>query len=1011
MKKKCLFSKLLIFKYLFYGLILYCSIGAHSQVINFNIDSAIDDTINITETIYSGGSTYVLTISHPGNEEIDDLGAGDQIFYLSTGGDLSLQPYSISTTKDGNPTSFTLNSIDYDTFESGGIAVANQNDAEIASNMTYSIGAGSITFTNTINAENITAFKIIPSGRGVFNNFGFHNINVTFTTPNTAPVATAFNAPTVAENATNVTLSGASISDVEAGDTQTVTVTATGGTITLGGSTAASVMTSGNASTVTTALSGATFTPTSNFNGAASISVVSNDGTVASNTATVMFTITAVNDEPSFTVGANQTVGEDAGVQTVTAFAADLEDGDVEVTQTLSFTLSNNNNGLFSTQPAIDASGNLTYTPAANVSGNATVMANISDDGGTANAGDDDTSDVQTFVITVDPINDEPSFAIPGTPNQTVVESTSGNTQTVNAFASMISDGDGNTQALTFNVTNNNNGLFDVQPSINVTTGNLTYTVATNQKGIATITVNLMDNGGTVNSGDDDISDNQNFTIQVIEIPTITSITDDSGASATDFITSDNQPSVLGTATPNSTIFLIVNGNSSALTSASTTTNATGNYTFPFPVAFGSLPDAPANLSVTSTLNGTTTASAVQVVTIDTANPVYTSSITANFVENGTGTAYTAVATDDTAVTYTITDGADQGDLSITTAGVVTFNATPDFEVAVDDNMDNNYVIDITATDLTGNTSVQTVIITVTDIDEIAPRVASITRQSPTTSPTNADTLTWDITFDEAVVNVDVADFEVIGTTATITSVTNPSGNVYRLTLSGGDLTNLNGTIFLEFAGGSMNIADTTGNTLSNFSPTGVNENLFVLDNNTPTVTITSILSPGPTNENPIPVTITFSKEVDDFIVGDIIVGNGTKSNFMTTDNIVFTVDIIPVANSIVTVDVNATVATDNAGNDNDAAMQFTINYDSTLGIGANTLAKEDFFFINPVASILTIESSLKIATIIVYDLDGVVVALGTGSTVEMSGLASGIYMTLITTQNGKSTTKKVVKK
>ena len=53
--------------------------------------------------------------------------------------------------------------------------------------------------------------------------------------------------------------------------------------------------------------------------------------------------------------------------------------------------------------------------------------------------------------------------------------------------------------------------------------------------------------------------------------------------------------------------------------------------------------------------------------------------------------------------------------------------------------------------------------------DNTAPTVASIARQAPTASPANADSLTWRVTFSEAVANVDTADFTVTGTTATLT--------------------------------------------------------------------------------------------------------------------------------------------------------------------------------------------------------------------------------------------------
>jgi hypothetical protein len=63
----------------------------------------------------------------------------------------------------------------------------------------------------------------------------------------------------------------------------------------------------------------------------------------------------------------------------------------------------------------------------------------------------------------------------------------------------------------------------------------------------------------------------------------------------------------------------------------------------------------------------------------------------------------------------------------------------------------------------------------------------------------------------------------------------------------------------------------------------------------------------------------------------EITVGNGSASNFVnTTANEVWTADITPTADGSVTVDVAASVATDDAGNNNNAATQFSIEYDGT---------------------------------------------------------------------------------
>ncbi len=129
------------------------------------------------------------------------------------------------------------------------------------------------------------------------------------------------------------------------------------------------------------------------------ITYTAGDGSLTA-TSTLTLTITAVNDAPSFTKGANQSVLTTAGAQTVNTWASSLSKGPAdESSQTLTFTITNNNNALFSVQPAINASGNLTYTPSG-TAGTATVSVVLKDNGGTANGGSD-TYTTQTFIITV----------------------------------------------------------------------------------------------------------------------------------------------------------------------------------------------------------------------------------------------------------------------------------------------------------------------------------------------------------------------------------------------------------------------------------------------------------------------------------------------------------------------------------------------------------------------------------------------------------------------------------
>ena len=98
--------------------------------------------------------------------------------------------------------------------------------------------------------------------------------------------------------------------------------------------------------------------------------------------------------------------------------------------------------------------------------------------------------------------------------------------------------------------------------------------------------------------------------------------------------------------------------------------------------------------------------------------------------------------------------------------------------------------------------------------------------------------------------------------------------------------------------------------------------NDIFLDNAAPTVAIST--PSNPTAAFPFDVSFTFSEEVQNFTLADIMVGNGTASNLQTADNTTFTADITPTAGNV-TIDVAAAAATDLAGNDNTAATQLAV--------------------------------------------------------------------------------------
>jgi hypothetical protein len=177
----------------------------------------------------------------------------------------------------------------------------------------------------------------------------------------------------------------------------------------------------------------------------------------------------------------------------------------------VSFSVGSDNPALFASQPAVAPDGTLTYLPAVNANGTATVTVIAQDDGGTAGGGAD-MSSPSTFTLTVNSVNDAPSFT--GGPNQSVLSLLGA--QSVPAWATGITPGpaDEFSQSITFTVANDNPGLFAVQPAV-APNGTLTFTPALLAVGSATVTVRAGDSGGTANGGSD-TSPAQTFTISIL---------------------------------------------------------------------------------------------------------------------------------------------------------------------------------------------------------------------------------------------------------------------------------------------------------------------------------------------------------------------------------------------------------------------------------------------------------------------------------------------------------------
>ncbi|HEU4699438.1 MAG TPA: Ig-like domain-containing protein [Gemmatimonadales bacterium] len=271
--------------------------------------------------------------------------------------------------------------------------------AGVAVTVTVATGGGALggTTTRTTDANGVAAFTDLAIvGAGVhtliFAADGYAGITsnaITVSIPNAAPTAANDGYQTLEDQRLTIGAPGVLGNDSDPdGDRLTAAVVQEPqhGTLTLNADGSFSYL-------------GAT-----DYNGTDSFTYTASDGTHTSAPATVTLTIVPVNDPPVFTKGPDQVVSKDAGPQTVPNWATNIMIGPNNPShdQTLTFHVSSDHPEWFEVQPAITPDGTLTYDPNGLGTGVVTVTVVLQDSGGTANGGND-TSDPQTFTITIQP--------------------------------------------------------------------------------------------------------------------------------------------------------------------------------------------------------------------------------------------------------------------------------------------------------------------------------------------------------------------------------------------------------------------------------------------------------------------------------------------------------------------------------------------------------------------------------------------------------------------------------
>ena len=234
--------------------------------------------------------------------------------------------------------------------------------------------------------------------------------------------------------------------------------------------------------------------------GVATVYVVADDGGAVDSRSTQSFTLTVnnINDAPNFALSTTAlVVDEDFGIVRVTIASSDS--GDDGIAQTLTYSISTTAVG-FATL-SIDGSGTVSISSVADAFGVATVYV-VADDGGAV-----DSRSTQSFVLTVNAVNDAPNFALSAA--AVVLDEDFATTQAISVVSSDDGDIDGVTQTLSYSLSTSHVGFATLSVD---GSGTVSISSVADGFGVATVYV-VADDGGAVDS-----RSTQSFTLTVNNI-------------------------------------------------------------------------------------------------------------------------------------------------------------------------------------------------------------------------------------------------------------------------------------------------------------------------------------------------------------------------------------------------------------------------------------------------------------------------------------------------------------
>ncbi|WP_262690046.1 DUF4347 domain-containing protein, partial [Kordiimonas aestuarii] len=340
----------------FQSLLATPSVGITSFSVGASITSSISSNPSITDVDSTGFDAEVLVTGGVAQVQMDDGGSFGEA--VSEEHDGTLQFHTPSTTlsyvsiRSNDGAEFQL-----DQFEFGAtLSITSTTFTFTGYRNGSSVSGASVTYDTTNNTtgdaqdgngtvsfgsdwENIDEIRITAADSSYIDVVAVDDIVVSASVANSAPVITVASEPTVGEDENDISVSTFSIADGDTDD-QEVTITVTGGTISIGtgslsftdgdGSDDSSMTFSGSLSAVNTALAAMTFTPTADLSGtnAASIQVVTDDGSGDTDDETLTFDITGAADAPSFGGDLTGSLNEDTDTFGGTATVTDADAGE-----------------------------------------------------------------------------------------------------------------------------------------------------------------------------------------------------------------------------------------------------------------------------------------------------------------------------------------------------------------------------------------------------------------------------------------------------------------------------------------------------------------------------------------------------------------------------------------------------------------------------------------------------------------------------------------------------------